>query len=146
MSRPTRLERVKGTNDVLPPTAKHERAVEDRLLSLFASYGYRFISVPVLEHTDLYLRKAGEDTLARLYSFTYQNRKLSLRPELTASVVRAYVEHLQTAPLPVATMSSMRSGPVCTNCPATSSSAPSNTSPTLNSGSAVKHSNTPRRP
>lgn len=101
MGRPIRLERVKGTNDLLPPLAAHERAIEQRLLDLFAGYGYRFVAVPILEHTDLYLRKAGEDTLARLYAFTYQNRKLSLRPELTASVVRAYVEHLQTAPLPV---------------------------------------------
>jgi histidyl-tRNA synthetase len=101
MSRTTQVERVKGANDVLPPAAAQERAVEDSLLRLFAAYGYRQITVPILEHTDLYLRKAGEDTLARLYSFTYQNRKLSLRPELTASVVRAYVERLQTSPLPV---------------------------------------------
>ena len=101
MPRPTRLERVKGTNDVLPPFAGQQRQVEDNILRLFAAYGYQHIDVPILEHTDLYLRKSGEDTLARLYSFVYQNRKLSLRPELTASVVRAGVEHLQTAPLPV---------------------------------------------
>ena len=101
MSRPTHLERVKGTNDTLPPAAAQQRHVEESLLHFFASYGYRQIDVPLLEHTDLYLRKAGEDTLARLYSFTYQNRKLALRPELTASVVRAAVEHLQTAPLPL---------------------------------------------
>lgn len=101
MPRSARIERVKGTNDILPPAATRQRAIEERLLRLFASYGYRQIAVPILEHTDLYLRKAGEDTLSRLYSFTYQNRKLSLRPEMTASVVRAYVEHLQTAPLPV---------------------------------------------
>ena len=81
--------------------AAQQREVESRLLGTFAAYGYSQIDVPVLEHTDLYLRKAGEDTLARLYSFTYQNRKLSLRPELTASVVRAAIEHLQAAPLPV---------------------------------------------
>ena len=101
MPRPSRLERVKGTNDILPPTAAQQRAVEDRLLRLFAAHGYRQIDVPILEHTDLYLRKSGEDTLSRLYSFTYQNRKLSLRPELTASVIRAYVEHLPAEPLPV---------------------------------------------
>jgi histidyl-tRNA synthetase len=101
MSRSARLERVKGVNDILPPAAARQRAVEDRLLRLFAGYGYMQLDVPILEHTDLYLRKSGEDTLARLYSFSYQNRKLSLRPEMTASVVRAYVESLQPAPLPV---------------------------------------------
>lgn len=101
MPRSTRLERVKGTNDVLPPAAARERAVEGHLLQLFAAHGYRQIAVPIIEHTDLYLRKSGEDTLARLYSFSYQNRKLSLRPELTASVIRAYVEHLQANSLPV---------------------------------------------
>jgi histidyl-tRNA synthetase len=101
MPRTSRLERVKGVNDVLPPAATQQRAVESHLLGIFAAYGYDHIDAPILEHTDLYLRKAGEDTLARLYSFTYQNRKLSLRPELTASVVRAAVEHLQAAPLPI---------------------------------------------
>ncbi len=101
MARSTRLERVKGTNDVLPPAAAQQRAVESSLLHFFATYGYRQIAVPLIEHTDLYLRKSGEDTLVRLYSFVYQNRKLSLRPELTASVVRAYIEHLQANPLPV---------------------------------------------
>jgi len=99
--RSARIERVKGTHDILPPAAARQRGIEDRLLRLFSCYGYRQIAVPVLEHTDLYLRKAGEDTLSRLYSFTYQNRKLSLRPEMTASVVRACVDHLQTAPLPL---------------------------------------------
>jgi len=99
--RSARIERVKGTHDILPPAAARQRGIEDRLLRLFSYYGYRQIAVPVLEHTDLYLRKAGEDTLSRLYSFTYQNRKLSLRPEMTASVVRACVDHLQTAPLPL---------------------------------------------
>jgi histidyl-tRNA synthetase len=101
MPRSPRLERVKGVNDVLPPAAAQQRVVESNLLNVFAAYGYAQIDAPVLEHTDLYLRKAGEDTLARLYSFSYQNRKLSLRPELTASVVRAAVEHLQAAPLPI---------------------------------------------
>lgn len=101
MPRSTRLERVKGTSDILPPAAAQQRATEARLLRFFAFYGYQHIAVPVIEHTDLYLRKSGEDTLARLYSFTYQNRKLSLRPEMTASVVRACVEAMQTAPLPI---------------------------------------------
>lgn len=100
MPRATRLERVKGSHDVLPPRAAQQQAIAQRLLGLCALYGYRQIDVPILEHVDLYLRKSGEDTLARLYSFSYQNRKLSLRPELTASVVRAYVEQLETAPQP----------------------------------------------
>jgi histidyl-tRNA synthetase len=59
------------------------------------------VDVPVLEHTDLYLRKAGEDIIARLYDFTFQGRRLCLRPEMTASVIRAYVDSLQSNALPL---------------------------------------------
>jgi len=71
------------------------------LLALFNLYGYEPIDTPVLEPTDLFLRKSGEEIAARMYSFTHWNRNLCLRPEFTASVIRAYVNHLQDRPVPV---------------------------------------------
>ena len=56
---------------------------------------------PILEHSELYLRKSGEDIVSRMYDFEYQNRRLCLRPELTAATIRAYVDNLQDSSLPV---------------------------------------------
>lgn len=95
------VEAVRGTRDVLPPRKSVEGALEDRLRNVFTRYGYELIETPVLEPTELFLRKAGEAIAARMYSFTHWNRDLCLRPEFTASVIRAYVNHLQDRPLPV---------------------------------------------
>jgi histidyl-tRNA synthetase len=97
----TRVERVRGANDVLPPEYATLKQLERALGSHFESFGYRPMDVPIVEHTDLYLKKAGDEVIARLYDFTYQNRRLSLRPEMTASTIRAYVDSLQQEPLPV---------------------------------------------
>lgn len=96
-----RVERVRGANDVLPEDYEGIKAIENELKTCFASYGYRPIDVPVIEYTDLHLRKSGEELISRLYDFTFQGRRLCLRPEMTASVIRAYVENLQEAPLPI---------------------------------------------
>jgi histidyl-tRNA synthetase len=95
------IQRVRGTNDVLPSERVAQQAALDRLQRLFTLYGYQPIDTPVLEPTDLFLRKSGEEIAARMYSFTHWNRSLCLRPEFTASVIRAYVNHLQDRPLPV---------------------------------------------
>jgi histidyl-tRNA synthetase len=68
---------------------------------VFRLYGYAPIDTPVLEPTDLFLRKAGEEIASRMYAFTHWNRNLCLRPEFTASIIRAYVNHLQGRPLPM---------------------------------------------
>ncbi len=95
------IQRVRGTNDVLPQERLAQQAALDEWRRLFALYGYQPIDTPVLEPTDLFLRKAGEEIAARMYSFMHWNRNLCLRPEFTASVIRAYVNHLQDRPLPV---------------------------------------------
>jgi histidyl-tRNA synthetase len=95
------IERVRGTHDVLPDQRDRLRSTVDDLSRNAVAYGYRFIDTPVIEHTDLFLRKSGGDRIAQLYSFTHRGRDLALRPEFTASVVRAYIEHFQSEPLPV---------------------------------------------
>ena len=88
-------------NDALPGDDARLRALTSILRDHFERFGYRGIDTPVLENLDLFLRKSGEEIAARMYSFTHWNRKLCLRPELTASVMRAYVGHLRDRPLPV---------------------------------------------
>lgn len=97
----TKFERVRGLNDILPEICAIDKQIESQLQQNFTNYGYRPIDVPLLEHTELYLKKAGEDIVDRLYDFTYRNRRLCLRPEMTASVVRSYVDNLQNLPLPL---------------------------------------------
>ena len=95
------LQRIRGTNDLIPPEDAHLRELTRDLRAHFERYGYRGIDTPVIENLDLFLRKSGEEIAARMYTFTHWNRKLCLRPEFTASVMRAYVNHLQDRALPV---------------------------------------------
>jgi histidyl-tRNA synthetase len=95
------VQRVRGMNDALPPDDARLRGLTVLLRDHFERFGYRGIDTPVLENLDLFLRKSGEELASRMYSFTHWNRKLCLRPELTASVMRAYVEHLRDRALPV---------------------------------------------
>jgi histidyl-tRNA synthetase len=98
----SRIESVRGMSDVLSDSYEVYRAITTQLKHCFESFGYRPIEVPIVEHTELYLRKSGEEIVARMYDFVYQNRRLCLRPEMTASIIRAYVESLEKkAPLPV---------------------------------------------
>ncbi|MSQ24017.1 MAG: histidine--tRNA ligase family protein [Chloroflexi bacterium] len=92
---------IPGTRDALPPQRAVERALEARLQSVFSRYGYEPIDTPILEPTELFLRKSGEAIASQMYSFTYWNRDLCLRPEFTASVIRAYVNHMQDRALPL---------------------------------------------
>src|SRR6185295_4425424 len=95
------IQRVRGTNDFVPPDDARLRRLTETLRTTFSLYGYQGIETPIIEDLDLFLRKSGEEIVARMYAFTHWNRKLCLRPELTASVMRAYVNHLQDKPLPV---------------------------------------------
>lgn len=97
----TKIARVKGVADFSPEQSDALHQLQTRLLDHLRGYGYQRVGLPVLEHSDLYQRKAGEDIVARLYAFQYRNRRLALRPEMTASAIRAYIEQMQQLPLPV---------------------------------------------
>ncbi len=100
------VERVRGTQDLWPADARQLEVVRRRLEEAFAGFGYRRMDVPVLEPAELHLRKSGLEIISKLYAFDdLGGRRLCLRPELTASVVRAFVA--QPAPrLPVKVFSS----------------------------------------
>ena len=95
------IQRVRGTTDVLPPEDARLRRLESTLRDGFASFGYQGIETPILEPLELFLRKSGDEIIARMYSFSHWNRRLCLRPELTASVMRAFVDELQGRSLPL---------------------------------------------
>lgn len=91
------LRGVKGTKDLLPHDTLHWREVENIIHHFMAVHGYGEIRTPVFEDTKLFLRGIGEDTdivSKEMYSWTDQGgNHLTLRPELTAPVVRAYIQH-----------------------------------------------------
>ena len=87
----------RGTKDILPDTVAQWTHVEQVIRELCARYGYREIRTPIFEHTELFLRGIGETTDVvekEMYTFTDRgDRSLTLRPENTASVVRAYLQN-----------------------------------------------------
>src|SRR5260370_37189027 len=99
----TAIQRVRGTSDVLPPDDARLRRLEATLRTGFERFGYQGIQTPILEPLELFLRKYGDEIVARMYSFSHWNRRLCLRPELTASVMPAYVDHFPVhgPPLPL---------------------------------------------
>src|SRR3954453_7348556 len=94
------IQRVRGTTDVLPPDDARLRRLEARLRDGLERFGYQGIQTPIIEPLELFLRKSGDEIVARMYSFSHWNRRLCLRPELTASVMRAFVDDLQGQSLP----------------------------------------------
>ncbi|HEX2163615.1 MAG TPA: histidine--tRNA ligase [Thermoanaerobaculia bacterium] len=103
---PAKLRSVKGTRDLLPPETAVWAAVEEVARDVFARYGYAEIRTPILEETELFVRGVGEATDVvgkEMYTFAdKKGRSLTLRPESTASVARAFVEHgMQSWPSPV---------------------------------------------
>jgi histidyl-tRNA synthetase len=96
--KPAKLQAVKGMNDVLPEEGGLLQALEAHLYGWLAGYGYRNIRTPVLEQTALFRRGIGEVTdivEKEMFSFTdrLNGDELTMRPEFTAGIVRATVEH-----------------------------------------------------
>lgn len=78
-----------------------KRDLQDRLTALIGRYGYRFLETPILEPTELFLRKSGGELASRMYSFTdAEGNQVSLRPEFTSPIMRYYLEHATTIELP----------------------------------------------
>ena len=97
-SKPTKLVGVKGMNDILPPDSARWEWFEGKVRHLMARYAYRNIRTPIVEPTALFVRGLGEVTdivEKEMYSFEdrLNGEALTLRPECTAGVVRAVVEH-----------------------------------------------------
>jgi histidyl-tRNA synthetase len=97
------LKAVRGTRDLLPPDTALWNRVESIARSVFARYGFGEIRTPIFEDTSLFARGVGEETdIVSKEMYTWEDRaraqsekaqSLTLRPENTAGVVRAYIEH-----------------------------------------------------
>lgn len=96
------VERITGMDDLLPPQARRLRSLESALCGVFDSFGYQPVGTPLVERAELFLRKSGSDILTKLYAFEDQGgHQVTLRPEITASLIRLFVERGQAAALPV---------------------------------------------
>jgi histidyl-tRNA synthetase len=91
------IRAVKGTRDLVPPATAIWNHVEEVARQVFRVYDYREIRTPIFEETALFARGVGEETdIVTKEMYTFEDRdgaSLTLRPEATASVIRAYVEH-----------------------------------------------------
>lgn len=102
MVREEPIQRVRGTFDLFNEEYYQYEDIRNKIKGLFESFGYSCIECPIVEYTDLHLKKAGQEIIAKMYTFKdYGGRDVCLRPEVTASVVRAFVNSLQNKPLPV---------------------------------------------
>jgi histidyl-tRNA synthetase len=97
------IKAVRGTRDLLPPDTALWNFVESAARDVFRAYNFREIRTPIFESTELFARGVGEDTdIVSKEMYTWEDRgraesdrgqSLTLRPENTAGVVRAYIEH-----------------------------------------------------
>jgi len=93
-----KVQGIRGMNDVLPDEARYWAFFEGTVQRWLLAYGYREIRMPILERTELFVRSIGEVTdivEKEMYTFTDElnGEQLTLRPEGTASCVRAVIEH-----------------------------------------------------
>ena len=94
----------RGTQDLLPPRSEILLGLADEAHRLARLFGYRYVDTPAFEHTELFARTSGETSdivTKEMYTFVDKGgRSLTLRPEGTAPVVRAYLEHAHDLPMP----------------------------------------------
>ena len=87
---------VRGMNDILPDVAARWQHLESEVEDIIEAYGYRQVRLPLLEHTEVFRRSIGEVTdivEKEMYTFDDDGDSLTLRPEATASMVRAGITH-----------------------------------------------------
>jgi histidyl-tRNA synthetase len=106
MANKSKFQAIKGTRDLLPPETELWNRVEQAAREVFGTYGFGEIRLPIFEPTELFARSIGLDTdvvSKEMYSFEDRDdTSVSLRPEATASVCRAYIEHgMHALPQPV---------------------------------------------
>ncbi|NJE62531.1 histidine--tRNA ligase [Thermococcus sp. 21S7] len=97
-----RLEKVKGTRDLLPEEMARRRWVFERIRGVFERYNFHEVLTPTFEYTALFQLRSGEEVVEQLYAFDDKGgRNISLRPDMTSSVARLYVNSFQNAAKPI---------------------------------------------
>ena len=92
----SRVNRIKGFFDLFPPESTSYTFMEDKAREIFARYAYLELRTPILEQTELFARSIGQETdvvQKEMYTFPdRRGRSLTMRPEATAGVIRAYID------------------------------------------------------
>ena len=101
----TPLQSIKGFKDILPGETELWQTIEEHAKRIFRDFGFREIRLPLLEKTELFARSIGESTdIVEKEMYTFEDRGgdlLTMRPEATAGIVRAYLQHKLYAREPV---------------------------------------------
>ena len=99
------IQLIRGFKDIFPGEIETWQWIERTAAALFGDFGFKEIRIPVMERTELFARSIGEDTdIVEKEMYTFPDRKgdlITLRPEATASIVRAYIQHRLYAADPV---------------------------------------------
>jgi len=96
------ISKPRGTRDFLPEEMSRRRNVEFKLREVIQKWGYGEVVTPTFEELELFTLKSGQGIIGELYNFTDKgDREMTLRPELTAPVMRAYVNEMQSFSKPV---------------------------------------------
>ena len=99
------IQLIRGFKDILPGEVEQWQEIERISRELFEDFGFKEIRIPIMERTELFKRSIGEDTdIVEKEMYTFPDRKgdmITLRPEATASIVRAYIQHKLFAKDPV---------------------------------------------
>ena len=92
-----KIQAIRGVKDIMPNEIEKWQWVESKANIVFTRYGFKEIRPPIFEKTKLFSRGIGEGTdIVEKEMYTFEDRggeKVTLRPEGTASVVRAFIEH-----------------------------------------------------
>jgi histidyl-tRNA synthetase len=92
---PSVVNRPPGFHDRTPQETAESGAISGSLQRAMAQFGYQLVETPLIEYSDLFLTKSGDEAINRLFNFEMYGRQLCLRPEFTASAARLYIERYQ---------------------------------------------------
>jgi len=96
------LQKPRGTRDFLPDEMEARRTIEWRMREVARRWGYREVCTPEFEDLELFTMRSGEGIIDEMYVFEDKGgRKLALRPEITAAVIRMYINEAKVAPKPL---------------------------------------------
>jgi histidyl-tRNA synthetase len=88
------IQRPKGTQDLLPKDSNKRQHIEEKLRKIASLYNYKEIRTPTFEKTELFKRSIGEETdVVSKEMYSFKNDEFTLKPEMTAPVIRAYIEN-----------------------------------------------------
>jgi histidyl-tRNA synthetase len=95
------LQAPRGTRDFYPDDMRRRNWLFDRFRHTAAHFGFEEVDAPMVEHAELFTRKAGEEIIDQLYHFELHDRHLALRPEMTPSIARMVIAHQSGMRFPI---------------------------------------------